>query len=112
MTAKEFYNISEYPQSTDKYDILTKKFDQLDMIDFASKYLQKATLSDILKVKKQNKRKYINEIISLLKSIDFKEIIFEDWELILIRIEIDRLKQLSWLPKSIHFNSINDFQSL
>jgi hypothetical protein len=112
MNINEFYKISGYPQPSDKFEMLAKQFDQFDMMDFAYKYVKKIQLSDILKAKKQNQREYKKDILSFLKSLNFDGIEFEDWELVLIRLEIDRLKQLSWLPKSIHFNSINNFQSL
>jgi hypothetical protein len=109
MKASEYFKQSGYQQPIDKFDILTKKFDQLDMIDFASQYVEKVPLSFILDVKKQNQAQYKQNILSLLKSIDFNGVNFEDWELVLIRLEIDRLKQLSWIPKSLHFNCTNDF---
>jgi hypothetical protein len=105
MTAKDFYKISGYPVPSDKFDLLWKQFDQYDMIDFANRYAENIDFVEKLNsLKIKNQRKYVGTVMSLLMSLDFNGIDFEDYQLVLIRSEFERLKKISWLPMSVNFN--------
>jgi hypothetical protein len=58
-------------------------------------------------IKRLSHKGYVNMLLQILSSADFNGIELEDWEIFLIKNELNKINNVLSLPKSVHFNIQN-----